>query len=342
MKLPIVTPVAIVFFSFCSCSETNVIMETVNQPTDTIRYTTLYAEELTPILTNQSLPVDINNNFNVQGISVNANELFCANVSGQRVDVFDASTLQYKESFAEKMICRDVFADDQYIYVTGLSNPRCQVSVYDRQSKEYICRLGNGSYSGPLTHPISVIANDKYIFVRDQDTVIQIFLRDEITSGKSLGVYCRLNIEKSQAMNTENYDFGIFKSMLYAMNNKNSTVYMYDLSKDLERNVEHPFTAKFKYADNQQPFAFSASDKYLFIGTKTGNTAQLNVYKQDMANLTDLDNTFATISTIKVEPINHILSLGAKGDTLLIATGKQSIIPLKIKERYYDIITPRP
>ncbi|MEG0580321.1 MAG: hypothetical protein RR490_10435, partial [Niameybacter sp.] len=334
--------IVIILFSFCSCSKTDVIMKTVNQPTDTIRYTTLYAEELTPTLTHQSLPTGINNSFNVQSISVSKNELFCANINAQRVDVFEANTLQYKESFAESMICRDVFADEQYIFVTGLSNPRCQVSVYDRQSKEYICRLGNGSYSGPLTHPISVIANDKYIFVRDQSTVIKVFLRKEIASGKNLNVYCRLNIEKSQAMNTENYDFGIFKYMLYAVNNKNSTIYMYDLSKGLERNIEHPFAAKFKYADSQQPFAFSASDKYLFIGTKIGNKAQLNVYKQDMDNLADLGNTFATISTIKTEPINHILSLGAKGDTLLIATGKQSIIPLRIKERYYNIVTPKP
>lgn len=323
----------------CACSETKTEIETItefiDQPTDTLHHIGVSVVQLDKKLTADLLPED-RRPFNIHGIYTHRGELFCSNFDAKRVDIFSMDGLEYKGSFAEGMGAKDLFADDRYIFVTGLSNPTCQVSVYDRVTRDYICRLGNGSWGGPLTHPIGVAANDRYVFVRDQSEIIKVFLRSEIASGKSLSRHCTLNIDKSQAWNNENFSFGIAGNVLYALDNRSNTIYTYNVGQDFEKGKEYPYTAKLRYADNRKPMAFAATGKYIFIGSPY----KLHVYKQDEEAITNLDETLSVITSLGGKSIENILSLAASGDTLLMSTGRGAIIPLLIKEQCYDIITP--
>ena len=330
-------------FSTSSCSKINTETVITDLHPTQLPFINLYADSLGIEFTKESLPSGMNEGFSVKGTIVYEDELFCTNLSAKRIDIFDARTLKYKESIIDtKMFSKDVYADDKYIYVTGLSSPRCQVSVYDRQTKEYICRLGTGSWWGnkPLVHPICVAASEKYAFVRDQGTDIKVFLKSEIGKNKSILSYCRLNIDGQQVSNTDDYDMSVIDSTLYVINLKNKTIYTYSVNIDYEKDREILYESKFTYPDNQSPKAIAASDKYMFIATNA-SFARINIYKRGEEKVNLAKPNFI-VSSISGANINRIDFIAAKGDTLFINPNGQRVTAVHLKTRYYDETTDIP
>lgn len=314
-----------------SCTDTEFI--TNNIQAEQKQYVKLYADSLGTNLTNDLLPAG-NEKLTVKGIAIYGDELYCTNFDRKRVEIFDLKTLQYKSSIIDEesnMESMDVYADDKYIYVTGKENPRSQVSVYDRLTKAYICRLGNGFWWSILVHSFSVASTDKYIYVRDKGD-IKVFLKSEIGQGKSLNTYCKLDIDKDYIYRSDVYhDMTVMDSTLFVVNIQTKTIYMYDTRADYERNSQVPYVSKFTYSDNQSPQAIAYNAKYLFIATKTSSSARINIYNRNNATI-DLAKPAFIIPNVSGNSISNIHSLAAKGDTVFINSNEEQVTSLLLKE----------
>ncbi len=332
-------------FATSACTKINIETKTTNLYPKQEQFVNLYADSLGVEFMKESLPPGMDKGFNVKGIIAYGNELFCTNLFAKRIDIFDIKTLKYKESIIDpdtKMFSRDVYVDNQYIYVTGLSDPRCQVSIYDRQTKEYICRLGTGLWWGnrPLVHPICVAASDIYIFVREQGNNIKVFLKSDIDMGKSSASYCSLNIDGQAVLNTDDYDMSVVDSTLYVINIKNKTIYTYSGNADYEKDNEAPYKSKFTYSDNQSPKAIASNSQYIFIATNA-SFAKINIYERGQEEI-DLAKPNFIISSISGTDIDRINFIAAKGDTLFINQNDQKITAIHLKTRFYDEIIDTP
>ena len=321
--------------SSCSKVETQTIITDI-YPTQE-QFTKEYLHGLDVELTSESLPADLNKIFNVKGTAIYGDELFCANYSARRIDIFDANTFKYKESIIDagaNILSRDVYADDKYIYITGISAPRCQVSIYDRLTKKYICRLGNGSWAGPVVHAICVASSGKYVFVRDQGNKVKVFLKSEIGQGKSIGVHSYLNIDGQSVMNTDEYDMCVVDSVLYAVNIKNKAIYTYHVNTDCKKNTETAYNSKLIYSDAQSPRAIASSDKYLFIATNA-SSAIIHAYIRGKGEI-NLDKPKFSLSSITGNAFTRIEYIAAKGDTLFINQNDKKVTLAQIKINIYD------
>lgn len=302
-----------------------------------------YADSIGVELTKESLPSNLNTTFNVKGTAIYGDELFCANYAAKRIDIFDANTFKYKESITDvgtPILSRDVYVDDKYIYITGISAPRCQVSIYDRLTKEYICRLGNGSWAGPIVHAICVASSKKYVFVRDQGDKIKVFLKSEIEKDKSIGIHSYLNIDGQSAHNSDEYDMCVVDAILYAVNIKNKTIYTYHQDTEYKKNTEEAYNAKLTFPNGRAPRAIASSDKYIFIATNA-SSAIIHAYNRGEGEI-DLAKPQFNISSISGNPIAKINYIAAKGDTLFINPNDQKVTIAQIKTRLYDQIEDIP
>ena len=331
----------VILATITSCSKIEIQTVVTDIYPIQVQFSKQYADSLGAEITKDCLPLELSGVFSVKGTSIYGDELFCANYSAKRIDIFDANTFKYKESIIDPsapILSRDVYADDKYIYITGISNPRCQISIYDRITKKFICRLGNGSWAGAIVHAISVASSDKYVFVRDQSNKIKVFLKSDIAAGKSLGIYCYLNIDGQSVQSIDEYDMCVLDSILYAINIKNKTIYRYHTNTDYKKNEEVAYNSKFVYADASYPRSVAFSDKYLFIATNS-SSAKINAYcrGRDQAEI-DLAKPKFTISSLSGTTIARIDYIAAKGDTLFITPNDQKVTMAQIKIRYYDEI----
>ena len=107
-------------FATSACTKINIETKTTNLYPKQEQFVNLYADSLGVEFMKESLPPGMDKGFNVKGIIAYGNELFCTNLFAKRIDIFDIKTLKYKESIIDpdtKMFSRDVYVDNQYIYV---------------------------------------------------------------------------------------------------------------------------------------------------------------------------------------------------------------------------------
>lgn len=325
------------------CTETETVITDLYPSQQ--QFVKLYADSLGVNLTKELLPEGSNAQLTVKGFSIYGDEFYCTNFISKRVEIFDSKTLQYKGTIIDEesnMESMDVYADDKYIYVSGKENPRSQVSVYDRQTKAYVCRLGNGYWWSGLVHSLSIASSDKYIFVRDKSDVIRVFLKSEIGPGKSLNTYCHLYNDKVYIYdNTAYNDMMVMDSTLYAVNIQNKMIYTYNTNVDYERNVTADYQSRFNYADNQVPQAIASNAQYLFVATKNGSTARINIYQRDSTEIA-LEKPNFVISSLSGTPISDIHAIATKGDTLFLNTNEKQVTTTLLKKRFFDKITETP
>ena len=84
----------------------------------------------------------------------------------------------YANESGRTLNSRDVCVSDSLLFVTS-GNPS-QVSVYNRFTEEYLCRLGDGSTSGSVQQANSVAVDSNFVYVRDQSELLKLFDRKEI------------------------------------------------------------------------------------------------------------------------------------------------------------------
>lgn len=315
----------------------------VEQETDTLHHVALYTDALSPqALTAGMLPEDMRT-FAIEGVYAAEGELFCANFDAKRVDIFSLPALEYTGSIAQGLTTRSVFADADFIYVTGQTAPQCHVAVYDRRTREYVTRLGNGDwqYAGCLVHPSGVAADSRYIYVRHEAGSVKVYERNQIVPGKKeVWEYCYLSVDGTWGKYQNNHNFTVDGDVLYLPNTYNNTVYLYDISGELEKNKTYDPMTRLKYENGQTPWAFAATEKYYLVGTRQGGTSRINAYVRGEGPLQSIENPISVLTLAGRENLGTVYSMTTRGDSLFISSDRKQVFATLLKERCYDVITP--
>lgn len=319
--------------------------EDVYEPTDTIVYIEYYAELAEGrVITQSSLP-DISSAFDPLGICVSGDSLYVANWPARTIELFDIRSLEHLATLVDKsnstpLNSRDVCVSDSLLLVPGI-NPS-QVSVYNRFTGTYLCRLGNGSWAGALTHANSIAADRHFVYVRDQSENIKVFRISDIHTASNnqanLDAAYRLPVPGA-VWNSDDYDMLALDNKLYAVNNQDKTLYVY---------VYDPFNDDFisytySYENGATPYGITASSEYVFVSTQGNVSAIYGYILNSFVDTPQLDEPLFAIpyknKTYNGQPLENIHFMAAKGDSLFIRQNNR-ILQMNIKERHFDLISP--
>lgn len=340
-------PVVLTVWTACDQEmDPNYIIDDVLQPTDTLTYTDYYAEAMSEWIDKNRLP-DSADVFSPLGLCVTGDTLYVANWSARTIEVFDARTLEYRhtivdKSNAQQLNSRNVYVSDSLLFIPGI-NPS-QVSVYNRFSEKYLCRLGNGSWQGALVHANSVAADSHFVYVRDQSAEIKVFTRANIQKAVESG---NLQVNTSFKMpiaevawNGSNYSMLALGGKLFAANNPDKTLYVYTCNpEDNSYTVE-----KYTFSDGSVPYGIAASDQYVFISTQGASAAIQGYDRAAFLSNPQLDSPLFSLSYSQIVGMDTALEavhfMTVSGDRIFVRQSDK-ILPLQLKEQEFDIIDPR-
>lgn len=332
--------------SLYSCNKEKIVINDVPQSTDTITVVERYAEALWQPIDRNTLPSDAAG-FNPLGFCISGDTLYISNWTARTIEVYDAKNMTYSHTIyanesGRTLNSRDVCVSDSLLFVTS-GNPS-QVSVYNRFTEEYLCRLGDGSTSGSVQQANSVAVDSNFVYVRDQSELLKLFDRKEINEAiakkqKNVSPKYKYSIPSSVSI-SQDYDMQAVDGYLLAANNMDKTLYVYSCDADTSLYE----VKSLKYTDNTIPYGIAASEKYIFISTE-GVSAGIHAYnRKSFFELDNLDEPEYTLNYTEVVGLDNALEfvhfMDFSNDSTLFVRQNGKIQPLLLRERHYHIITP--
>ena len=182
----------------------------------------------------------------------------------------------------------DLNVHNNRLYATSYSSNRVDVFDIGSGEPQYLTSLGTGSWSGDqhnvvLVHPMSVTANDEFVFVTDTHSRINVYRHSEVQTSTRLKAkkYARLALPNCGYNCSARLE--TVGNMLYASFD-NGMTFMYDLSR-LEEGATGVVATK---QENVATRVFHVADDGRFYAAKTSG----QIDSSTLPNANNLNNVF--------------------------------------------------
>lgn len=252
------------------------------QKTDTLARIDRYMLDSAVVRTSKDLPD--HESFSCVNLYLDGSDLYVANFGDKCVDLFDAPTMQYKRSFMvrnqaapqqSRTLARDLYVQGDHLFVAAGDSR--EVQIFDKNSGDYLTRLGIGSWTGNVSYAVTVAASERFVFIRDsKNNTIRVFDRKQISLSavNNNSPYASLGIEHNIGNTAYSYDMEVIGDSLYTFLHHTNPGYIYAFSiADIEtRKSEAPFV-KTELANGDKVYSVAynkESDDFLVAMQKEG------------------------------------------------------------------------
>lgn len=339
MKCKIIIPSFLLAICCWGCSADD-DTSNLSLPEDygSVSYPYLYLEE------GKSLSVE-GSGETVRAVHTDRGLLYVTNKAAREVEVYSLADLSKQNiSYGNaELDCCGGYACDSLVFVTSTNNP-CQVSVFHRSTGAYICRLGDGTWWGPLVHPYSVAVNSKYVFVWNQGApAVKVFNRAQIKQGASLQTWASLDTENIEGYNNQYSSLTVDgDTCLYVLSgDRGNSMFVYNLSNEISKGEKLKFDRKSLLA-NGQSYGLAFGNQYVYASVVRNGSNQLLMFnrKEFVAN-PDLNSPLFSYDKLPDGTLFKFnRNIAAKGDTIYLPQNQNKIYELIVCSVPIDVITP--
>lgn len=339
MKCKTIIPSFLLAVCFLGCSAED-DAPTLSLPEDygNTSYPYLYLKE------SKCLPVE-GSGETVRAVYADKGLLYVIDKTARQVEVYSLADLS-KQSITygnAELDCCGGYACDSLVFVTSTNNP-CQVSVFNRSTGAYVCRLGDGTWWGPLAHPYSVAANSKYVFVWNQGApAVKVFNRTQIKQGASLQMWASLDTEDVEGYNNQYSSLTVDgDTCLYVLSgDRGNSMFVYYLPNEINKGDKLKIERKSTLA-NGKPYGLAFGDQYVYASVVNNGNDQLRIFnRKEFATHPDLN--FPLFSYDKLPDgtlFKFNRNIAAQGDTIYLPQNQNKIYELIVCNSPIDVITP--
>lgn len=239
----IIIVLSVVVYGILSACEDVVLKDVwkdreIGQKTDTIDRIDKYMLDSVIIRTSGDLPDK--KVFSSVNIYLDGKDLYVANFTGKCVDLFNATTMEYKRSYSKdaRTLARDIYVQGDHLFVAAGDSR--EVQIFDKNTGDYLTRLGTGVWSGNVSYAGNVAATGRFIFVRDSKAPnIRVFDREQIslTAANNNSPYASVGIETHYIdQQLDSYDMEVIGDSLYVFLHRPNPglIYAYSIA-DIEK-----------------------------------------------------------------------------------------------------------
>lgn len=248
----------------------------LGQQTDTIARIDKYMLDSAIIRTSGDLPDK--KAFGSVNIYLDGKDLYVANFAGKCVDLFDAPTMEYKRSYSKdaRTLARDIYVQSNHLFVAAGDSR--EVQIFDKNTGNYLTRLGTGVWTGNVSYAGNVAATDRFIFVRDSKaTNIRVFDREQLslTAANNNSPYASVGIESHYIdQQLDSYDMEVIGDSLYVFlyRPNPSLIYAYSIA-DIEEKKNGASFVKTKLGNGNKIYSIAynkESDDFFVSMQKEG------------------------------------------------------------------------
>ena len=230
------------------------------------------------------------------------------------------------------------------LYSASLSSNRVDIIDIASGEPKFIMALGTGSWAGDqenfaIVHPLSVAANDQYVFVADTQNRINVWKQSDIVSSNTLKAkkHARLSLPNCGTIDCA-VRLETVGDLLYASFN-NGQVYIYDVS-TIQQGATGNTITPLKQT-NPGINIFNTADDGLFYASRNSGHVESFDQKELKNDQNFLPQALESFRGYRLEGSSDNANLGKATDMVVnkekvfqLSNGKVTILPLQRIQQY--------
>ena len=243
----------------------------------------------------------------------------------------------------------DISIYQDRLYSASLSSNRVDIIDISSGEPKFIMALGTGSWAGDqenfaIVHPLSVAANDQYVFVADTHNRINVWKQSDIVPSNNLRAnkHARLALPNCGTIDCT-VRLETVGDLLYASFN-NGQVYIYDVS-TIQQGATGNAITPLKQT-NPGINIFNTADDGLFYGSRNSGHVESFDQKELKNDQNFLPQALESFRGYRLEGSGDNANLGKATDMVVnkekvfqLSNGKVTILPLQRIQQYQSTLT---